>query len=329
MGSRPYEAGLGKKCATWVGVGVRSANRKTATTAIGAPSEERLRGPTCPVLRGRICKRSVPRRPAARFFSVPRGPAREHQRRVRFPGVYRIRRGETLSDLVVRAGGLTEGAFADGAVFLREELREREKDRTAELRSITNQLYGDLLRGDPERFDSSIHRAEQLKAAENQLTFFKGLHELLKYSPDLEEAHRHFTSILESDPENIPARAMLAHTISHQGDEIGYLHALNEIEVAKADQFDEELFLGYASQWGRPQQAYELLKRANDAEPYEPFVDLQLGAATRLYAVSVVTDLEDAEKLLTFASDNINSAAQSMPSTPMETISLFRRTFMR
>lgn len=48
---------------------------------------------------------------------------------VRFPGVYRIVRGETLSDIVRRAGGLTEGAFPEGAVFLREELREREREQ--------------------------------------------------------------------------------------------------------------------------------------------------------------------------------------------------------
>jgi protein involved in polysaccharide export with SLBB domain len=45
----------------------------------------------------------------------------------RFPGNYPIRRGETLASLVERAGGLSELAFLDGAVFMREELREREQ----------------------------------------------------------------------------------------------------------------------------------------------------------------------------------------------------------
>ena len=43
----------------------------------------------------------------------------------RFPGNYPIRRGETLASLVERAGGLSELAFLDGAVFMREELRVR------------------------------------------------------------------------------------------------------------------------------------------------------------------------------------------------------------
>lgn len=43
-----------------------------------------------------------------------------------FPGTYPIRRGETLSSVLERAGGLTELAFPEGSVFTRVELRERE-----------------------------------------------------------------------------------------------------------------------------------------------------------------------------------------------------------
>ena len=48
---------------------------------------------------------------------------------VRFPGEYRIRRGETLAEVLERAGGLTEAAFPEGAIFLRESLREREQEQ--------------------------------------------------------------------------------------------------------------------------------------------------------------------------------------------------------
>jgi hypothetical protein len=48
--------------------------------------------PYHPILRGRICKRSVPRSARVAYFSETRGqrrgPAREHVRRERFPGVY-------------------------------------------------------------------------------------------------------------------------------------------------------------------------------------------------------------------------------------------------
>ncbi len=51
---------------------------------------------------------------------------------VKFPGKYPIRRGESLGSVLDRAGGLTEFAFPEGAVFLREELREREREQFAD-----------------------------------------------------------------------------------------------------------------------------------------------------------------------------------------------------
>lgn len=46
---------------------------------------------------------------------------------VRFPGTYTIQPGETLKSVVERAGGLTQFAFPQGAVFTRVELKEREQ----------------------------------------------------------------------------------------------------------------------------------------------------------------------------------------------------------
>jgi protein involved in polysaccharide export with SLBB domain len=48
---------------------------------------------------------------------------------VRFPGTYPFRRGETLRSVIERAGGLTDLAFAEGSVFTRRELREREQQQ--------------------------------------------------------------------------------------------------------------------------------------------------------------------------------------------------------
>ncbi|MDM7861969.1 SLBB domain-containing protein [Alteromonas sp. ASW11-36] len=45
----------------------------------------------------------------------------------KFPGVYQISKGETLADLIARAGGVTEKATLNAAIFTREELRERER----------------------------------------------------------------------------------------------------------------------------------------------------------------------------------------------------------
>lgn len=60
---------------------------------------------------------------------------------VRFPGKYPIHQGETLSSVLQRAGGLNDLAFTDGAVFIREELKKREKDQ---LELLAKRLQGDL-----------------------------------------------------------------------------------------------------------------------------------------------------------------------------------------
>lgn len=46
---------------------------------------------------------------------------------VRFPGVYTIERGEKLSSLIARAGGLTEEAYPYGAVFTRKRVKEAQE----------------------------------------------------------------------------------------------------------------------------------------------------------------------------------------------------------
>jgi polysaccharide export outer membrane protein len=52
---------------------------------------------------------------------------------VRFPGRYPIHRGETLRSVMARAGGLTDLAFVEGAIFTREELQDRERKQLATL----------------------------------------------------------------------------------------------------------------------------------------------------------------------------------------------------
>ena len=54
---------------------------------------------------------------------------------VRFPGRYSFNTGDTLASVIERAGGLTAQSFPEGGIFLREELREREEIRIAELSS--------------------------------------------------------------------------------------------------------------------------------------------------------------------------------------------------
>nr|WP_257535398.1 SLBB domain-containing protein [Marinobacter adhaerens] len=61
---------------------------------------------------------------------------------VRYPGNYTFRDGDTLKDVLQRAGGLTHNAYPKGAVFTREKLRQLEAQR---LREAEERLQGDLL----------------------------------------------------------------------------------------------------------------------------------------------------------------------------------------
>jgi protein involved in polysaccharide export with SLBB domain len=60
---------------------------------------------------------------------------------VRHPGRFPIHHGETLSSALKRAGGLTDLAFDEGAIFIREELKTREKEQ---LEMLSNRLQSDL-----------------------------------------------------------------------------------------------------------------------------------------------------------------------------------------
>ena len=67
---------------------------------------------------------------------------------VKFPGTYTIRPGETLSQVVERAGGLTDYAYPKGAVFTRESLREQEQQR---LDDAQRRLSRDIALSGPEQ----------------------------------------------------------------------------------------------------------------------------------------------------------------------------------
>ena len=60
---------------------------------------------------------------------------------VKFPGTYQVARGETLSQLIERAGGFTQNAFPFGAVFTREKIQQREQ---AQFDRLLVQLKSDI-----------------------------------------------------------------------------------------------------------------------------------------------------------------------------------------
>lgn len=77
---------------------------------------------------------------------------------VRFPGQYPIKHGDTLSDLVQRAGGFTELAAPQAAIFTRESLREREQRQLDQFRERLTQDLAAL------RLESAQDASNRLEA---------------------------------------------------------------------------------------------------------------------------------------------------------------------
>jgi len=84
---------------------------------------------------------------------------------VRFPGVYPIIRGETLSSVIERAGGFTGKAYLRGAKFTRKLTREIQQKRMDEVITRTEQ---DLMRKQQE-LSSVAASKEELEATKATL----------------------------------------------------------------------------------------------------------------------------------------------------------------
>ena len=84
------------------------------------------------------------------------------QGQVRFTGSYKLQRGEHLSDLLSRAGGLTNAAYPYGTVFLRKSAAAAEKEgyqRTA--REVEDQLVVAMTRVGSNKIDPGTFAAMQ------------------------------------------------------------------------------------------------------------------------------------------------------------------------
>lgn len=89
---------------------------------------------------------------------------------VKFPGTYTIERGETLSSVIQRAGGLTSLAYPEAAIFLRESLKEAEETQLKRLKEklkediSTSKLQDNAIGTDT--IETAEGLAEQLESTE-------------------------------------------------------------------------------------------------------------------------------------------------------------------
>jgi protein involved in polysaccharide export with SLBB domain len=101
---------------------------------------------------------------------------------IRFPGTYRIRHGETLRQVVERAGGLTDAASPEGAIFLREALREREQEQ---IEALARRLEADIATLSLEARDTS--GATALETGESLLRQLRDVEAVGRLVIDLEQ----------------------------------------------------------------------------------------------------------------------------------------------
>jgi protein involved in polysaccharide export with SLBB domain len=96
---------------------------------------------------------------------------------VRFPGEYPIRKGETLSSLIDRAGGYTDQAYLNGAVFTRGSAKLIQRRRLDDLiRQIEESMFSSAQEQMSTALDSETAKAEQaaLEAKKTLLTKLRG-----------------------------------------------------------------------------------------------------------------------------------------------------------
>lgn len=124
---------------------------------------------------------------------------------VAFPGTYKIKRGETLSQLLQRAGGLNQWAYPGGAVFSRKELRALEAER---LEQLKKQLEADIAAAQTEQ--QSDDQKVEIEDAQLLLKSVSGVKPLGRMVIDLEKVVKdpeHFDIALrDQDALVIPAR---------------------------------------------------------------------------------------------------------------------------
>lgn len=126
---------------------------------------------------------------------------------VRRPGSYDVGRGERLSSLIARAGGLTEDAYPAGAVFTRESERRREKEQFAQqARELERALTLEIEKGDPVKAEN-VALARQLAA---QLRGMEPLGRVVvEADPAVLRARPELDPLLDSDDRiHIPKRPL-------------------------------------------------------------------------------------------------------------------------
>jgi protein involved in polysaccharide export with SLBB domain len=93
---------------------------------------------------------------------------------VRFPGEYPIQQGSTLCQVIQRAGGLTDGAYPFGSVFIRERVRKQQQEALDRVQNNLDDLLVNL------SLSHGVDNADKTPAGERRQELIKVINQLKK-----------------------------------------------------------------------------------------------------------------------------------------------------
>jgi len=142
---------------------------------------------------------------------------------VKFPGNYTVKRGDTLSDVIKRAGGVTEYAYPKGAIFSRSKLRAKEAIRIAQIKErllaeVGNMTFrkqsstNPLSASDPEK---SIALIERLNTAKPLGRMVINLDKIIDNDNDNDNDNDQDVMIEDGDELFIPAYSKVVTVMGH------------------------------------------------------------------------------------------------------------------
>tara|TARA_B100002049_G_scaffold145391_1_gene107953 strand:+ start:613 stop:3294 length:2682 start_codon:yes stop_codon:yes gene_type:complete len=122
---------------------------------------------------------------------------------VKFPGVYSISKGETLAEVIERAGGFTEFSYPEGAIFTREETRKQQQQQ---LKKLSEDLRRDIA---SKSFNNSITDAslsyQDMNNLINDLANVRAVGRLVIDLPAIMNGQRHL-EVEDQDVLYVPSK---------------------------------------------------------------------------------------------------------------------------
>ncbi len=151
---------------------------------------------------------------------------------VTFPGTYTVKKGETLSSVIERAGGFTDKAYLRGAVFTRERVKEIQQEQ---LNRMIERLEKELLATDVGKTGAALSAEEatimelESKQKERFISALKGTEAtgrmiIVLREPDVLKGTPYDIEVEEGDKLHIPTDPETVQVIGAVYNETAFVH---------------------------------------------------------------------------------------------------------